>query len=87
MNDEEEEMENEEEGKGEQTSDKIKLYLKDFYEAHYAKFIFDCVIPKLQHGNDGLVFTKDNCPYYPGTCTEIKKWKPENDNSIDFKIR
>jgi hypothetical protein len=38
----------------------------------------------LVHENDGLIFTVDECPYYPGTCQEIVKWKPPNMNTIDF---
>ena len=41
---------------------------------------------KLQHENDGLIFTMDACPYYPGTCPEILKWKPLELNSIDFSL-
>jgi mRNA guanylyltransferase len=38
----------------------------------------------LVHENDGLIFTVDKCPYYPGTCKEIIKWKPPHMNTIDF---
>ena len=41
---------------------------------------------KLEHDNDGLIFTVDDCPYYPGTCDQILKWKPIELNSIDFKL-
>lgn len=41
---------------------------------------------KLEHDNDGLIFTVDDCPYYPGTCEQIFKWKPIELNSIDFKL-
>ena len=37
--------------------------------------------------NDGLIFTVDACPYYPGTCNEIIKWKPPHMNSIDFEMK
>lgn len=40
----------------------------------------------LIHENDGLIFTLDACPYYPGTCNEIIKWKPVHMNTIDFKF-
>jgi hypothetical protein len=42
---------------------------------------------KLMHENDGLIFTVDDCPYYPGTCEQIWKWKPIEQNSIDFVLR
>jgi len=44
-------------------------------------------VPKLDHGNDGIIFTMNCCPYYPGTCGEIVKWKPASMNSVDFIIR
>lgn len=42
---------------------------------------------KLEHENDGLIFTVDQCPYYPGGCDQILKWKPIQLNSIDFILR
>ena len=44
------------------------------------------IFKKLEHENDGLIFTEDRCPYHPGTCTAIYKWKPPHLNSIDFKL-
>lgn len=41
---------------------------------------------KLEHDNDGLIFTIDEVPYYPGTCEQILKWKPIELNSIDFVL-
>lgn len=41
----------------------------------------------LRHENDGIIFTVDACPYYPGTCEEIVKWKPPVLNTIDFRIK
>ena len=38
----------------------------------------------LVHENDGMIFTVNRCPYYPGTCEEIVKWKPLHMNTIDF---
>jgi len=49
--------------------------------------IFENIIPKLRHENDGLIFTKEECPYYPGTCEEIIKWKPKELNTIDFILK
>ena len=40
----------------------------------------------LLHNNDGLIYTIDACPYYPGTCEDIIKWKPPHMNSIDFSF-
>ena len=41
----------------------------------------------LLHENDGLIFTVDACPYYPGSCAEIRKWKPVHMNTIDFGFK
>jgi len=49
--------------------------------------IFEKIIPKLKHENDGLIYTKDACPYYPGTCAEILKWKPKDMNTVDFRAK
>lgn len=39
------------------------------------------------HENDGLIFTINQCPYYPGTCQEIFKWKPAELNTVDFELK
>lgn len=77
------------------------LYLKFPDEVQYLPFIVDFkemrlsygiemmfreVLPKLTHGNDGLIFTCKNTPYKPGTDPHILKWKSPNENSIDFKL-
>lgn len=43
-------------------------------------------MPKLLHGNDGLIFTSCDGPYVFGTNNRILKWKPPQENTIDFKI-
>lgn len=44
------------------------------------------MISKLQHVSDGLIFTSRVEPYKFGTDDVILKWKPPNQNSIDFVI-
>lgn len=61
--------------------------MKDMFDIKDVKGIFECIIPKLQHMNDGLIFTMNKAPYYPGTCFEILKWKPANLNTVDFEIK
>lgn len=71
----------------ENSSATIKVFLKDFYRDADVKTVFNNIIPKLDHGNDGVIFTLDACPYYPGTCQEIIKWKPPSLNSVDFILK
>jgi mRNA-capping enzyme len=63
--------------------------MKEMFNIWDAKFLMPKFIDshKLEHENDGLIFTVDLCPYYPGTCEEILKWKPIELNSIDFKLQ
>lgn len=48
--------------------------------------MFNSILPSLPHGNDGLVFTCRNTEYTHGTDQHILKWKPENENSVDFRL-
>ncbi|CDW87158.1 mrna capping [Stylonychia lemnae] len=70
-----------------QAKNVVDIYMKDMFEVKYVQDIIQKIIPRLQHDNDGLIFTQDQCPYYPGTCQEILKWKPKHLNSIDFVIK
>ena len=63
--------------------------MKDVFEVWQTPHLFkliDHASGILLHENDGLIFTVDQCPYYPGTCQEIMKWKPPHMNTIDFQI-
>ncbi|KAI4285871.1 MAG: hypothetical protein L6R38_000316 [Xanthoria sp. 2 TBL-2021] len=78
------------------------LYKKYPEEIQYLPFIVDFkkmelgygiemmfreVLPNLRHGNDGLIFTCRNTPYQFGTDSHILKWKPPEENSIDFLLQ
>ncbi|KAL1957186.1 hypothetical protein VTO42DRAFT_6220 [Malbranchea cinnamomea] len=53
------------------------------------EMMFRDIIPKVKkiHGNDGLIFTCRSTPYKIGTDEHILKWKPPNENTIDFRMR
>jgi len=65
---------------------RIDIFMKEMYNVWNAGVIFDNILTKLQHENDGLIFTVKAAPYYPGTCEHIFKWKPMHLNTIDFNV-
>lgn len=60
---------------------------KKFELGYGIEMMFREVLPKLPHGNDGLIFTCRNTPYQFGTDPHIVKWKPPEENSIDFLLQ
>lgn len=60
--------------------------MKQMQFGYATEMMFKDVLPKLPHGNDGLIFTCRGSAYQYGTDPHILKWKPENENSIDFKL-
>ena len=46
----------------------IDIFMKDMFHVQDVQGIFESIMSKLQHENDGLIFTMNACPYYPGTC-------------------
>ncbi|KAF7724664.1 Dcp1p-Dcp2p decapping enzyme complex alpha subunit [Apophysomyces ossiformis] len=65
-------------------------FLVEFKEqqfTYHLDTVFNHIIPKLKHGNDGLIFTSVNAAYAMGTSNKMIKWKPANENSVDFKAQ
>ncbi|KAE9409462.1 mRNA guanylyltransferase [Gymnopus androsaceus JB14] len=57
-----------------------------FRSAYNVDQVFSLDIPALHHENDGLIYTCVNTPYTAGTDSNVLKWKPPSENSIDFKL-
>ncbi|KAF8163615.1 mRNA capping enzyme [Crassisporium funariophilum] len=62
------------------------IKVKEINFSYHVEKVFNVDIPALHHGNDGLIYTCVSTPYTPGTDTNILKWKPPSENSIDFKL-
>lgn len=62
------------------------LVMKDMQLAYGIGKMFHEVLPNLTHGNDGLIFTCRESPYKCGTDEHILKWKPADENTVDFKL-
>ena len=44
----------------------VDIYMKEMFNIWDAHVIFDKIMPKLEHENDGIIFTVDAAPYYMG---------------------
>lgn len=60
--------------------------LKQMQFSYAIEMMFRKILPELPHGNDGLIFTCRGTEYKHGTDPHILKWKPETENSIDFRL-
>ncbi|CAN8096362.1 unnamed protein product [Discula destructiva] len=65
----------------------FKLVMKDMQFSYGITKMFNEVLPSLTHGNDGLIFTCRETPYKCGTDEHILKWKPAEENTVDFKLQ
>lgn len=65
----------------------FEIHVKPMDLAYGLAEVLQVKMPKLRHGCDGLIFTSLHAPYEMGTTTNILKWKPPQENTIDFKIQ
>ncbi|KAF2803508.1 mRNA capping enzyme, alpha subunit [Mytilinidion resinicola] len=70
-----------------QEREPFRVKLKEVHSPYHISDMFRHVLPSLPHGNDGLIFTCKSTPYKFGTDKHILKWKPPQENTIDFKLR
>lgn len=68
-------------------SQPFDIQLKKMELPYGTEMMFKDKIPKLPHGNDGLIFTCVTTPYVAGTDQHILKWKPPQENTIDFRFQ
>jgi mRNA guanylyltransferase len=64
----------------------FEIMMKMMEKPYALDEMFTHKLPNLEHGNDGLIFTAKASLYTSGTDEMILKWKPANENSVDFKL-
>ncbi|OWR45610.1 putative mRNA capping enzyme [Danaus plexippus plexippus] len=65
----------------------FSVIIKRFWDVRMAHSLLeDKFIRTLHHEPDGLIFQPSEMPYSGGPCEFILKWKPSDQNSIDFKL-
>jgi mRNA guanylyltransferase len=62
------------------------IEMKQMQFSYHLEHMFRQILPNLPHGNDGLIFTCRESEYKHGTDPHILKWKPEAENSVDFRL-
>lgn len=65
----------------------FRVQLKSMEMPYGLNMMFKDILPKLPHGNDGLIFTCMTTPYVSGTDPHILKWKPPHENTVDFRLQ
>jgi len=67
--------------------DPIMVRLKKFVTLNELENFQKNVVPNLPYETDGLVFTPVNDPVRLGTHENMFKWKPRDQNTIDFQVK
>ena len=68
-------------------TDKYRLKMKTFHPLITFKTFMDEYLPTVTQRVDGLVFTPVNEPVRIGTHETMFKWKPRNENTVDFYMK
>ncbi|KAI8912423.1 mRNA capping enzyme alpha subunit and guanylyltransferase [Gorgonomyces haynaldii] len=63
----------------------FKMSLKRLESSYNLPRVFE-QMQTYKHKTDGIIFTAEMAPYEAGTCEKILKWKPAEENTVDFKI-
>ena len=67
--------------------DPVTIKTKNFVPLNELKDFQTNVVPKLPYKTDGLIFTPVNDPVRLGTHETMFKWKPRDENTIDFQVK
>lgn len=65
-------------------SAEFKVELKEMQLSYAIPTVFGEILPKLGHVSDGLIFTPSTAGYVIGTDPKLLKWKPPEENTVDF---
>lgn len=66
----------------------FSVRIKEFWDVTTARSLLGEKFAKqLSHEPDGLIFQPKLEPYVCGRCDDVLKWKPSDQNSVDFKLK
>lgn len=66
----------------------FSVRMKDFWDITITRSLLSEKFAKqLAHEPDGLIFQPKLDPYVCGRCDDVLKWKPSDQNSVDFKLK
>ncbi|KAJ3417140.1 Dcp1p-Dcp2p decapping enzyme complex alpha subunit [Chytridiales sp. JEL 0842] len=63
----------------------FKMDLKKLELSYGMDRVFE-EMANLKHKSDGVIFTSKDAPYTIGTCDKMLKWKPSDENTVDFRL-
>jgi mRNA-capping enzyme len=65
----------------------FEIRLKDYYKLKHTKWVLRERLQEIGHETDGLIFQPRDQPYVKGTDARLLKWKPSDQNTVDFLVR